>query len=77
MPALRRLTTLEDLEEKYNKMLNAYKLFESEDDTQRRDSLRLHYKTQLDIYRDTCVVIVERLMSTNPTILEELKLPWN
>lgn len=63
-------TTVEELMYKYDKMLEAYRNYEIIGG----DSFRRYYKTQLDIYRDTCVIVVERLIQTNPAVLNEVKL---
>jgi hypothetical protein len=65
-------TTVEDLEYKYNKMVEAYRNYEIIGG----DNFRKYYKTQLDIYRDTCVMVVEKLMQTNHDVLNAIKL-WN
>lgn len=65
-------TTIEELEYKYDKMLEAYRNFE----TIGGDSFKRYYQTQLNNYRDICVMIVERLMQTNPAVLNEVKL-WD
>jgi hypothetical protein len=67
-------TTIEELEHKYNKMIQAYDLFEAEDDPEKKASFKLYYQTQLNIYRDTCSIVVEHLMQINPTALNEVKL---
>ena len=74
--AIKNQTTIEKLEYLYNKMINAYNLFEAEEDPKRRESLKLYYKTQVDNYRDVCTTVVERLMSTKPDILEAIQIPY-
>lgn len=77
MPGARtRPTTIAELEYKYNKMVEAYNLFEAEDDPDKKASFKLYYQTQLNIYRDTCSIVVEHLMHTNPAALNEVKL-WS
>lgn len=71
-----RPTTIEELEYKYNKMVEAYNLFEAEDDPEKKASFKLYYRTQLNIYRDTCSIVVEHLMQINPDALNTVKL-WN
>ncbi len=67
-----RPTTIEELEYKYNKMIEAYNLFEAEEDPDKKASFKLYYQTQLNIYRDTCSIVVEHLMLTNPAALRSL-----
>lgn len=69
-------TTTEKLERLYDNMVRAYNLFEAEDDKEKKASFKLYYQTQLNIYRDVCTEVVERLMQTNPRVLEDIQIPY-
>jgi hypothetical protein len=68
--AIKRPTTIEEIQYRYAHMVEAYRNFE----TIGGDSFKRYYQTQLNNYRDTCVMGVERLMRTNPSALQEIKL---
>ena len=65
----------QQVEESYRKMMVAYdRYFHCADD--QREYFKLVYNTALNNYRDTCTVIVERLIQTNPKVLEDLTVLW-
>lgn len=70
--AIKRPTAIEELEYRYDRMVEAYRNFENIGG----DNFKRYYQTQLNNYRDTCVMVVERLMRTNPSALQEVQL-WN
>ena len=70
--ALKVSNARQQVEEAYNKMMEAYDRYYhfGRNDNQ----FWLDYKAQLNNYRDLCTVIVKRLLSTNPKALEELNI---
>lgn len=65
----------QQVEAAYTKMLAAYdRYFHSPENQQ--ENLKIDYTIALNNYRDTCTVVVERLMRTNPKVLEDLTLLW-
>ena len=73
--ALVKPNARQQAEEAYRKMMVAYDRFYHCSDEQRED-FKLVYMTALNNYRDTCTVIVERLIGTNPKALEDLTILW-
>ena len=59
-------------EKYYNIMFETYELFEAEDDKTLKESRKVVYKTALNNYRDVCTEIVERLLTENPKVLEDM-----
>ena len=65
----------QQVEEAYRKMMVAYdRYFHSSADQQ--ETFKIDYTVALNNYRDTCTVVVERLLRTNPKVLEDLTLLW-
>jgi hypothetical protein len=71
---VKTLTIVEELRLRHTDMEIAYDRFEAEEDSYRREQFKLYYKTTLDIYRDICTEVVEKLLEINPSVLNELKL---
>lgn len=68
--AIKRPTTIEEIQYRYDHMIEAYRNFE----TIGGDNFKRYYQTQLNNYRDTCAMVVEKLMRTNPAALQEIEL---
>lgn len=65
----------QQVEESYRKMMVAYdRYFHSSGDQQ--EKFKTDYTAALTNYRDTCTIVVERLLRTNPKVLEDLTLLW-
>ena len=66
-------STIELLQRAYNKMMYSWDRY-----THCPDSLQEHYKIvyqiQLNNYRDMCVRVVEKLISSNPEALQEIEI---
>jgi hypothetical protein len=67
--------TLQEIRIKYDMVVKAHRQLERSPSSQ-KEYFKMYYRTQLDNYRDLCTLIVEKLMQTNPTALEEIEL-WN
>lgn len=65
-------TAIERIREAHNEMLRAQSLYEDAP-KEKKELLKLYYKTQIDIYRDICTEVVERLLKTNPQAIEDIK----
>ena len=62
---------LQQVEEAYRQMTEAYNRYYHLGKNTDDDPLKLVYKTKLNNYRDICTVVVERLMNTKPEVLED------
>ena len=63
----------ERIREAYNEVLRAQSLFEDAP-KEKKELLKLYYKTQIDIYRDICTEVVEKLMQIKPEVLNLINL---
>lgn len=75
MSAIVKPNAKQQVEEAYKKMMIAYDRFYHSPESL-RESSKIAYQTALNNYRDTCTVVVERLISTNPKVLEDLTVLW-
>ena len=67
-------TTIQLIEKAYEDMMRAYDMFEAEEDGHKRELAKVYYRTKLDIYRDICTEVVEKLMQINPKAIEDTNL---
>lgn len=73
--AIKTPNARQQVEAAYTKMLVAYdRYFHCSEDQQ--ENFKIDYTVALNNYRDTCTVVVERLLRTNPKVLEDLTLLW-
>ncbi len=73
--AIKASNARQEVEMAYEKMVEAYDKWQHLGrDPMFRDNYRVYYESKLNNYRDLCTVIVERLMTYNPKVLEDLKL---
>lgn len=71
---LKNSNALQQVEETYRQMTEAYDRYYRLGKNTEDDPFKLVYKTKLNNYRDLCTVVVERLISTNPEVLENMRV---
>lgn len=72
--AIKMPNVRQQIEATYIKMIEAYdryRLFGAELDG---ENYKLYYQEQLNKYRDLCTATIERIMTYNPKILEDMEL---